>query len=90
MATFVGADGARLAYHGSGEGEPLLCLPGGPMRATAYLGDLGGQSAQRRLVLLDLHGTGDSAVPASPRYRPTPRPTGATGTSTTWRRCALT
>src|SRR5215212_11058548 len=66
MATFDSADGTRLAYHQAGEGRSLVCLPGGPMRASAYLGDLGGLSAHRRLVLLDLRGTGDSAVPADP------------------------
>jgi pimeloyl-ACP methyl ester carboxylesterase len=66
MATFDGADGTRLAYHQVGEGDPLICLPGGPMQASAYLGDLGGLSAHRSLVLLDLRGTGESAVPADP------------------------
>ena len=66
MATFRGADGTRLAYHQAGEGDPLICLPGGPMQASAYLGDLGGLSAHRSLVLLDLRGTGESAVPADP------------------------
>jgi pimeloyl-ACP methyl ester carboxylesterase len=66
MATFAAADGTSLAYHEIGEGYPLVCVPGGAMRASAYLGDLGGLSAQRRLVRLDLRGTGDSAVPADP------------------------
>jgi pimeloyl-ACP methyl ester carboxylesterase len=66
MATFDGGDGTRLAYHQAGEGRPLICLPGGPMQASAYLGDLGGLSAHRLLVLLDLRGTGASAVPADP------------------------
>ncbi|MFI6265642.1 alpha/beta fold hydrolase [Micromonospora sp. NPDC051006] len=66
MATFDGADGTRLAYHRTGEGDPLICLPGGPMQASVYLGDLGGLSAHRSLVLLDLRGTGESAVPADP------------------------
>ncbi|MGW7271083.1 alpha/beta fold hydrolase [Streptomyces sp. NPDC054864] len=64
--TFTAYDGTELAYHERGEGEPLLCVPGGPMRASAYFGDLGGLTAHRRLVLLDLRGTGDSAVPADP------------------------
>lgn len=64
--TFTTYDGTELAYHLQGEGEPLVCLPGGAMRASAYLGDLGGLSAGRRLVLLDLRGTGDSAIPADP------------------------
>ncbi|WP_406010635.1 alpha/beta hydrolase [Streptomyces sp. NBC_00637] len=66
MPIFTAPDGTELAYHLRGEGEPLLVLPGGPMRASAYLGDLGGLDAHRRLVLLDLRGTGDSAVPADP------------------------
>jgi pimeloyl-ACP methyl ester carboxylesterase len=63
---FTAPDGTRLAYHLRGNGEPLVVLPGGPMRASAYLGDLGGLAAHRRLVLLDLRGTGDSAAPADP------------------------
>ncbi|GCB52786.1 alpha/beta fold hydrolase [Streptomyces sp. NL15-2K] len=66
MPTFTASDGTELTYHLRGEGSPLVVLPGGPMRASAYLGDLGGLSAYRRLVLLDLRGTGDSAVPADP------------------------
>lgn len=66
METFSGADGTRLAYHQTGEGDPLVCLPGGPMQASSYLGDLGGLSAHRLLVMLDLRGTGESAVPADP------------------------
>ncbi|OQR65345.1 alpha/beta hydrolase [Streptomyces maremycinicus] len=66
MPNFTAPDGTRLAYHVRGTGEPLVVLPGGPMRASAYLGDLGGLAARRRLVLLDLRGTGDSAVPADP------------------------
>ncbi|MEU1405766.1 alpha/beta hydrolase [Streptomyces sp. NPDC005728] len=63
MPTFTAADGTRLAYHFRGAGEPLTVLPGGPMCASSYLGDLGGLTAHRRLALLDLRGTGDSAVP---------------------------
>lgn len=66
MPTFTAPDGTALAHHLRGEGAPLIVLPGGAMRASAYLGDLGGLTAHRRLVLLDLRGTGDSAVPADP------------------------
>ena len=66
MGSFDTADGTRLGYHRIGEGHPLVCLPGGPMQSSAYLGDLGGLSAYRALALLDLRGTGDSAVPADP------------------------
>lgn len=65
MPTFSAPDGTELAYHLSGEGPPLVCLPGG-MQASVYLGDLGGLSAHRQLALLDFRGTGDSAVPADP------------------------
>ncbi|MBC2906441.1 alpha/beta fold hydrolase [Streptomyces cupreus] len=66
MSIFTASDGTRLAYHQRGEGEPLLVLPGGPMRASSYLGDLGGLDAGRRVIRLDLRGTGDSEVPADP------------------------
>jgi pimeloyl-ACP methyl ester carboxylesterase len=66
MPTFTASDGTMLAYHLRGEGAPLVVLPGGPMQASSYLGDLGGLAAHRRLVLLDLRGTGDSAVPVDP------------------------
>ncbi|MET9907610.1 alpha/beta hydrolase [Streptomyces sp. NPDC006476] len=66
MPAFTSPDGTQLAYHVRGEGPPLICLPGGPMQASAYLGDLGGLSAHRRLVLLDFRGTGESAVPEDP------------------------
>ncbi|WP_374772469.1 alpha/beta hydrolase [Streptomyces sp. NBC_01310] len=63
MPTFTTYDGTELAYHLQGEGEPLVCVPGGAMRASAYLGDLGGLAGGRRLILLDLRGTGDSGIP---------------------------
>ncbi|WP_419993118.1 alpha/beta fold hydrolase [Streptomyces boninensis] len=66
MPTFTSYDGTELAYHRQGAGPPLVCLPGGAMRASEYLGDLGGLAAHRTLVKLDLRGTGDSAVPADP------------------------
>jgi proline iminopeptidase len=66
MPTFPAADGTELAYYVSGEGAPLVCVPGGPMRASAYLGDLGGLSAHKQLIMLDLRGTGKSAIPADP------------------------
>ncbi|PWI13502.1 alpha/beta hydrolase [Streptomyces sp. Act143] len=66
MPTFTAPDGTELVYHLKGEGTPLVVLPGGPMQASRYLGDLGGLAAHRQLVLLDLRGTGDSAVPSDP------------------------
>ncbi|MFF3286149.1 alpha/beta fold hydrolase [Streptomyces sp. NPDC003023] len=67
MLTFPAPDGTLLACHDSGDGPPLICLPGGPMRASAYFGDLGGLAAAgHRVVMLDLRGTGSSAVATDP------------------------
>ncbi|MFF1510267.1 alpha/beta fold hydrolase [Streptomyces sp. NPDC058326] len=66
MPKFTTYDGTELSYRIHGEGEPLLCLAGGPMRDAGYLGDLGGLAAHRALVLLDARGTGASAQPADP------------------------
>ncbi|YCK39805.1 alpha/beta fold hydrolase [Actinomadura sp. ATCC 39365] len=63
MNSFTSYDGTRLAYRVFGDGPPVVCLPGGPMQASAYLGDLGGLSAHRQLIMADLRGTGQSAVP---------------------------
>jgi|GEM_PF-556420 len=64
-------DGAPLAYRVLGAGTrppraggrpvlPLVALAGGPGRDAAYLGDLGGLSEDRPLVIPDLRGTGES------------------------------
>ncbi|AEV82778.1 alpha/beta hydrolase [Actinoplanes sp. SE50] len=66
MDTFIAPDGLRLALHRAGSGDPLVCLPGGPMQASTYLGDLGGLSAHRLLLIPDLRGTGDSPPPDDP------------------------
>lgn len=76
MTAFAAPDGTRLAYHVLGDSggvgpdargvPPVVCLPGGPMQASAYLGDLGGLAAHRPLIMLDLRGTGGSAVPEDP------------------------
>lgn len=66
MATFASYDGAQLSYTTVGDGPPLVCVPGGPGRAVAYLEDLAGLSAVRTLVLLDLRATGQSEVPGDP------------------------
>ncbi|MFB7861659.1 alpha/beta fold hydrolase [Streptomyces sp. NPDC056069] len=63
--TLTATDGTRLAHRVTGSGRPLLCVPGGPADS-AYLGDLGGLSASRTLVVPDLRGTGASARPADP------------------------
>ena len=47
MDIFDASDGTRLAYHRAGAGSPLICVPGGPMRASAYLGDLGVENQRK-------------------------------------------
>jgi pimeloyl-ACP methyl ester carboxylesterase len=71
---FTAPDGTRLAYDVKGgpldSREPLICIPGGPMREPVYLGDLGGLADVRPLVILNLRGTGGSDKPADPQtYR---------------------
>lgn len=63
MPTYSAPDGTKLAYHVFGDGPPLVCLPGGPMQSCEYLGELGGLSAHRQLIMPDPRGTGGSAVP---------------------------
>ncbi|MGW0580626.1 alpha/beta fold hydrolase [Streptomyces sp. NPDC002920] len=65
VSVFGAPDGTRLAYRELGAGAPLVCVPGGPMDSD-YLGDLGGLSAHRRLILPDLRGTGRSERPEDP------------------------
>jgi proline-specific peptidase len=66
LTSFASYDGTRLACTENGSGPRLLCLPGGPGRASAYLEDLGGLHQERTLVLLDARATGHSEVPADP------------------------
>jgi pimeloyl-ACP methyl ester carboxylesterase len=55
MPFFASYDGTELQVELLGApGEPLVCLPGGPLRSPRYLGDLGGLDAHRELVLLQL------------------------------------
>jgi pimeloyl-ACP methyl ester carboxylesterase len=63
MPAYSAHDGTDLAYHIVGAGVPVICLPGGPMQDSSYLGELGGLSAHRRLIMVDPRGTGQSAIP---------------------------
>jgi pimeloyl-ACP methyl ester carboxylesterase len=63
MRRFRSWDGTELAYREVGSGPPLVCIPGGPGQAVEYLGDLGGLSRHRTLILLDNRGTGASQIP---------------------------
>jgi pimeloyl-ACP methyl ester carboxylesterase len=66
MRRFRSWDGTELAYRVVGSGPPLVCVPGGPGQAVEYLGELGGLSDHRTLILLDNRGTGASQVPEDP------------------------
>jgi pimeloyl-ACP methyl ester carboxylesterase len=66
MRRFRSWDGTELAYRLAGSGPPLVCVPGGPGQAVAYLGELGGLSTHRTLILLDHRGTGGSSAPEDP------------------------
>ncbi|UUN27707.1 alpha/beta fold hydrolase [Streptomyces sp. FIT100] len=63
MPAFTAYDGTELAYRVVGDGPPVVCLPGGPMQDSVYLGELGGLSGHRQLIVPDLRGTGRSATP---------------------------
>jgi proline iminopeptidase len=65
MPSLTTPDGPELFYDTHGEGDLLLCHPGGPGFSGAYLGDLGGLDRSRTLVVLDPRGTGRSDPPAS-------------------------
>ncbi len=54
------ADGARMTISAMGEGPRLLCIAGGPGRSAVYLGDLGGLTTTRTLMIADARGTGRS------------------------------
>jgi pimeloyl-ACP methyl ester carboxylesterase len=66
VPTFRSHDGTTLAYHVDGSGPVLVCQPGGPGRASAYLGDLGRLTRAYTVIRLDSRGTGDSEVPSDP------------------------
>jgi proline iminopeptidase len=59
-------DGTQIGYRVLGAGPPLVCLPGGPGRSSEYLGDLGGLSRSRQLIMPDTRGTGESADASDP------------------------
>ena len=60
---FEAPDGTRLGVHIMGAGPPVVCVPGGPGRASAYLEDLAGLSGSHTLLRFDLRGTGSSELP---------------------------
>jgi pimeloyl-ACP methyl ester carboxylesterase len=70
MARLASYDGTQIGYRVLGAGLPLVCLPGGPGRASQYLGDLGGLAQSRQLIMPDVRGTGASDDASDPEtYR---------------------
>ena len=63
VVRFEARDGVQLAVHVGGSGPAVVCIPGGPGRASEYLEDFGGLSASHTLLRLDLRGTGRSELP---------------------------
>lgn len=66
MPTFPSFDGLELTYHISGEGPPIVCLAGGPGRASAYLSGITAGLPGSTVIRLDNRGTGQSATPDDP------------------------
>jgi pimeloyl-ACP methyl ester carboxylesterase len=66
MTQFTSYDGTKIGYRVLGAGAPVVCLPGGPGRASEYFGDLGGLSTSRQLIMPDTRGTGESEDAADP------------------------
>jgi pimeloyl-ACP methyl ester carboxylesterase len=60
----IARDGTELAVHRIGSGHGVVCVPGGPGRASTYLENLGGLDATHTLHLLDSRGSGESQLPA--------------------------
>jgi pimeloyl-ACP methyl ester carboxylesterase len=63
MIRVTAPDGGVMAVHLLGSGPPLICVPGGPGRASEYLEDLAGVADSRTLLRIDLRGTGYSPLP---------------------------
>jgi proline iminopeptidase len=66
MPSVTTSDGRVLSYDVRGDGDLLVCHPGGPGFSGAYLGELGGLARFRALVLWDPRGTGGSSPAGSP------------------------
>lgn len=60
MPSFITTRNTRLSYSRSGLGQPLVCVPGGPLLPATYLGNLGGLDQYAELVLFNPPGS-DSA-----------------------------
>jgi proline iminopeptidase len=66
MPVLTTPEGRTMSYAVRGEGELLVCHPGGPGFSGDYLGELAGLARFRTLLALDPRGTGRSDPPRSP------------------------
>lgn len=64
----VTLDGRQASYVPLGNGEPLVCVAGGPGLPGSLLGDLGGLDRGWTLIRPDWRGAGDSDPPADGRH----------------------
>lgn len=69
MHSFTTPRNSTLTYSRVGHGNPLVCVPGGPLLPAAYLGDLGGLADHAELILFDPPGSApdDEADPSAYR-----------------------
>ncbi|MCM3522596.1 MULTISPECIES: alpha/beta fold hydrolase [unclassified Curtobacterium] len=56
MQSFTSPRVGTLTYTRIGHGEPVICIPGGPLLPADYLEDLGGLSQHAELILFNLPG----------------------------------
>jgi len=57
MQSFTSPRSGTLTYTRAGKGDPLVCVPGGPLLSADYLGDLGGLTRHAELILFDPPGS---------------------------------
>jgi proline iminopeptidase len=69
MPSFITSRNTRLSYSRTGLGQPLICVPGGPLLPATYLGDLGGLDQYAELVLFNPPGSDSADEHAEASYR---------------------
>lgn len=69
MQSFISPRIGTLTYTRVGHGQPVICVPGGPLLPADYLGDLGGLSQHAELILFNPPGSlpGDATDAAALR-----------------------
>ncbi len=67
-SSFVELDGARLHYVDTGQGDPILMLPGSPMWSFMYRHVIGKLATNHRCIAVDLPGLGLSHAPLSDNH----------------------